>query len=180
MPRTRTAATRDPTSTPLPGSDVEDAAGEGDGTLGAPLCEESPISAKTIDVGLTVFLAAVLAVETPVSPEGMAATIALVARATAAAIQLSPHGVLAPLVTALGWGGDAFDPEENAVQLVASSRYLEDRLPQHAHVPRTTETPVPSQPSPSLGTRTTRPRGPGLKGMPDFTLKTPWSFFEKV
>ena len=180
MPRTRTAATRDPASTPLPGSDVEDAAGEGDGILGTPLREESPISAQTVDFGLTVFLAAVLAVETPVSSEGMAATIALVVRATAAAIQLPPHGVLAPLVTALGWGGDAFDPEENAVQLVTSSRSLEDRLSQHAHVPRTTGTPVPSQPSPSLGTRTTRPRGPDLKGMPDFTLKTPWSFFEKV
>ena len=180
MPRTRAAATRDPASTPPSGSGVEDAAGEGGGMLGAPLREESPISAQAVDFGLTVFLAAVLAVETPVSSEGMAATIALVARATAAATQLPPHGVLAPLVAALGWGGDAFDPEENAVQLVTSSRSLEDRLPQHAHAPRATGAPAPSQPSPSLSTRTTRPRGPNLKGTPDFTLKDHGLFLKRL
>ena len=102
----------------------------------------------------------------------MAATIALVVRATAAAIQLPPHGVFAPLVTALGWGGDAFDPEENAVQLVTSSRSLEDRLSQHAHAPRTTGTPAPSQPPPSLGARTTRPRGPDLRACPIYVENT--------
>ena len=61
--------------------------------------------AAKVDLGMMIFLAAVVSITTPTDPDNAEHTIAIVAAATASALIASPKGLFAKLLdAAVGWG----------------------------------------------------------------------------
>ena len=112
MPELRSGAPRDQTAVNSPLPDSDDG---GDGILNTPprsTSRLSPSLAAPVGIGLAIFIAAVVSATVPTDPEDAAATIAIVAGATSAALRLSPDGVFAALLSAgFGWGDDTFAPD---------------------------------------------------------------------
>ena len=137
--------------------------------------------AAKVDLGMMIFLAAVVSITTPTDPDNEEHTIAIVAAATASALIVSPKGLFAKLLdAAVGWGNEpqTYENQEPADRIVDSARALkapQDKLSEKIEPP-----PIAHSPHPIREPTRHRTRGPELKDMPDFSASSAWPFFETV